>query len=507
MPRTAFDSSHRPTGPVPRVWWSRHLHEPTCLATTALLALLLLGYHPSAEDGGIYAAAIQARLNPALFPHDRIWVTAHTRFALFVPLAGAITRTLHLPLATVLFSLYAAGLIGLLAASAHLARTCFPDERLPWLATLAVAIGAGLPVAGTALYAVDPYCTARTLTTPLLLFALSLALRHRWPASAACWAAAATIHPLMALWAALPLLLTAALATRHPRQSAFALAALVFAAAILLNAALPHEAPAAYAVAHTRAYWFPAQWRWYEWTGAVAPCILLASFARQLGDNGAALRHLSIVLILTTVIAAALALCFARETASSLAVARLQPMRSLHLVFVAFFAATAAVLQSRLRTTLQTVVAIAACAIAAASVFAMQRSLYSHTPHLEWPGAPLSNSWEAAFAWCRSNTPTDALFALDSGYINEPGEDSHGFRAAALRSALPDAVKDAGIAAVLPALTSSWQTAVQATQDLNTISDAQRRDRLVPLGVTWIVLPASASTALTCPFSNAAAQV
>ena len=498
----------------------RGLRAPALLSSTgwraalivfvaALLATALLGYHPDAEDGGIYAAAIQARLNPALFPHDHVWVTAHTRFALFVPATAALTRIAHLPLAAVLFAVQFLGILATLAAAAHLARTLTPGERLPWLAPLAVAIMAGLPVAGTALYAVDPYCTARTVTTPLLLFALSLALRERWTVCALCWAVAATMHPLMAIWGALPLLLAAALSLRHPRRWIFGLAFAILLAGVLLNALYPADSAAARAAALTRAYWFPPQWRWYEWVGAAAPpCLLALLYGTRSASRGSpTLPRLVNIACATTGIATALAVCCARQTGVALTVARLQPMRSLHLVFLAFLAGGAAMLQPRLKTPARRYGLLTACTLAAVSVLAMQRSLYPHTPHLERSSTSPRNPWTQAFLWCRDHTPTDALFALDAHYINRPAEDSQGFRSIALRSALPDEVKDAGIAAVLPPLAPAWQVGVQATAELDSVSDAQRRARLFPLGVTWLVLSASARTSLPCPFRNDAAKV
>ena len=508
MPPTLTKKSRGPTHALPHATGRSTAILTAWLVLLTLLTTLLLGYHPFAEDGGIYAAAIEARLNPHLFSHDHLWVTAHTRFALFVPLAATATRALHLSVATILLVFQTAGIFALLAAAAHLARTCFPGQQHPWLATVAVAAGAGLPVAGTALYAVDPYCTARTVTTPLLLFAFSFALRRRWPACVLCWALAATMHPLMALWAALPLTLVAALATRHPRRWTVLLIASAFLTAALLLAIAAPETAATRVIAHTRAYWFPEQWRWFEWTGAAAPCILLTVLQRRFRlKPGDVPDRLITAITTTTVITSALALCFAREAAASLTIARLQPMRSLHLVFFVFLIATGAILQTRLHSTRQRLFAIGTCALVATSVFAMQRSLYAHTPHLEWPSATPANPWQAAFLWCRDHTPPDALFALDANYINQPGEDSHGFRATALRSTLPDNVKDAGIAAVLPALTPSWQRGVSATANLNSATDTERRDRLLPLGVTWIVLPAAANTALLCPYRNNAAQV
>jgi len=42
----------------------------------------------------------------------------------------------------------------------------------------------------------------------------------------------------------------------------------------------------------------------------------------------------------------------------------------------------------------------------------------------------------------RLQTPRDAVFALDPNYMLIAGEDQHGFRAIAERSALADALKD-----------------------------------------------------------------
>jgi hypothetical protein len=46
-----------------------------------------------------------------------------------------------------------------------------------------------------------------------------------------------------------------------------------------------------------------------------------------------------------------------------------------------------------------------------------------------------------------------------------------------------------------------------ATAQLNRASDQQRLARLQPLGVTWIVLPAEATTGFPCPFTNSRVRV
>ena len=123
------------------------------------------------------------------------------------------------------------------------------------------------------------------------------------------------------------------------------------------------------------------------------------------------------------------------------------------------------------------------------------------------PAAPTTNPWSQAFVWAREHTPNDALFALDANYITTDGEDGQTFRATARRSALPDFSKDGGEAAVRPSLAPEWYAGQAAQKDLSTLTDAQRNQRLRPLGVTWLILHATAPTAVACPYTNAVVKV
>ena len=79
-------------------------------------------------------------------------------------------------------------------------------------------------------------------------------------------------------------------------------------------------------------------------------------------------------------------------------------------------------------------------------MFYAQRQMYPACAHLELPGvAPGQNAWAAGLRLIRQNTPLDSRFALNPRYMTLPGEDYHGFRALAERSALADYEKDAGI--------------------------------------------------------------
>ena len=42
---------------------------------------MILGYHPYAEDGGLYLAGVKYLLNPSLFPQMRQFVTAPLQYS------------------------------------------------------------------------------------------------------------------------------------------------------------------------------------------------------------------------------------------------------------------------------------------------------------------------------------------------------------------------------------------------------------------------------------------
>jgi hypothetical protein len=135
------------------------------------------------------------------------------------------------------------------------------------------------------------------------------------------------------------------------------------------------------------------------------------------------------------------------------------------------------------------------------------RQTFPRSAHLELPWRQTGNSWQRAFEWISRNTPVDALFALDAHYVTQPGEDAQTFRAIAERSALADYSKDGGETSISPGLTAAWSIGQTAQTGLNSASDAQRVAKLRPLGVGWIVLPASATTAFACDFADDAVKV
>ena len=63
-----------------------------------LLGVLVAGYHPGAEDDGVYLAAIQHNLNHRLFRADADFFALKLQATVFDKLMAASVRISHVPL-------------------------------------------------------------------------------------------------------------------------------------------------------------------------------------------------------------------------------------------------------------------------------------------------------------------------------------------------------------------------------------------------------------------------
>ena len=99
------------------------------LALLSLFAFVLQGYHPGAEDDGVYLSAIKRDLKPSLYPYNSEFFTLQMQATIFDKSVAASVRATHLPVAYVClgWQLAAIGLLlagcwriaGLVAASSH----------------------------------------------------------------------------------------------------------------------------------------------------------------------------------------------------------------------------------------------------------------------------------------------------------------------------------------------------------------------------------------------------
>lgn len=488
-----------------------------------LLALGVHGYHPYAEDGGLYMAEIKHLIDPTLYPHGTEFVTGHLRFSLFGSLVTGLVHLSRMSLDAVLLLLYLASCWTTLLAGWLLSARCYACRGTRTGAVALLAVWITLPIAGTSLMLMDPYVTARSISTPCVLLALAGVLEfflpgdgnpaRRWRALAlGCVAMtlAAAMHPLMAAYGLGCVLVLVCDLSPIEKIRIWGTAGLCLAAvgiAAVVQAMGPPESGPYLHAAMTRSYWFPGSWHWYEQFGLAAPMIILAIAGfgtRREGDAARiALARMALACGATAVIVAAL---FARTSLATHMVARLQPLRLFQMVYVVMILSVGAVLAERVlqRRLLRW---MAAFGVLAGIMLFAGRQTFPSSAHLELPWRAPQNEWVQAFMWINRNTPKDALFALDAHYITSPGEDAQSFRAIAERSVLPDYSKDGGEASITPGLTPAWLAGVNAQMKLDTESDVRRIAALRPLGVNWVVLRREARTEFECDYANDAVKV
>jgi hypothetical protein len=486
-----------------------------------LITVLIHGYHPYAEDGGIYLPGIFKLLDPKLYPRWSEFVTAQARYSLFARFVAGVVRLTGLSVMTCILGVYCAGIWTTLYAGWRILGRCCRSREGCFAGMSILALCMTLPIAGTSLILVDPYVTARSISTPCSLLAIAGALdviavfkrsgRVRLRRALLCAGSlsiAALMHPLMGAYAGGSILLLACCSISRVKLRATAIggiAALSVCFACVLKLAGPAEPSGYAAIARTRYYWFLSRWQWYEIAGLIAPLFLLLALSRYTRFKGCAI-WLSRMAMSAGLIGLIVSLLFVRESGPSYSIAMLQPLRIFQIVYVVMILLMSVVVAEVFlkRDPLRWGAALLPLG---ALMMYVQVQTYPHSPHLELPWTVPGNDWERGFLWIRDNTPVDAAFALDAKYILRDGEDAQNFRAIARRSSLPDYQKDGGIAAIEPDLTSEWITGQSIQNDLASSSDGERRAKLGKADVQWFVLPDISTTGFPCAYRNSSMKV
>jgi hypothetical protein len=256
----------------------------------------------------------------------------------------------------------------------------------------------------------------------------------------------------------------------------------------------------------TRSCYFLYQWTWYEWLGAVGPLLIfwfLWRIAEKRGNTPLARFSLAVFAFGTVQQLIAMAILASPRLVR---LTPLQPMRFLHLVYYCLALVGGGLLGQYLLKSSRWRWAVYLLLINI-PMFAAQRDLFSSSPHLELPGVYSSNPWLQAFSWVRSNTPTDAYFALDPYYLAAPGEDYHSFRALAERSQLADVIKDTSVVTQVPDLGPEWEKEVTAQQRWKTFKLADFKRLKSQFGVNYALVSYPAPSGLDCRWHNAALTV
>lgn len=506
-----------------RLKQDRRRYAVSLMTGLTAAALVIHGFHPFAEDGGLYLTGVKRVLDPTLYAGDAEFVLGHLRFSVFAPAMAWLVKTSGLDLETVVLLVHLASIWLTLAGAWMLAGRCFRSLTQRTCAVTLLAVWLTLPIAGTSLMLMDPYVTARSISTPMTVFALVGAIdflrstrtggRWNWRAVGLAVVAlgiAAMMHPLMAGYGfACVLALAAAVPESRAGRvaAAGAMAAAAVVAATVLRLVAQNESSSYRDVAMSRYYWFLSQWHWYELIGALAPLAIVGYVAwRRRASRGTAQHEVASMSLLAGTIAMLVSALFARGDAANHLVARMQPMRTFQLIYIVMIVLVGGALGQWLG---KGVVrwSVTFGVLMAVMIFA-ERMTYPSSERIEIDMADATeNSWVQAFEWIKKNTPKSAVFALDADYITKPGEDAQGFRAIAERSALPDYSKDGGEAAITPALTEQWKAGQMAQERLSERSDADRLAALAGRHVDWVVLERHAATGFACEYSNAAVKV
>jgi len=471
-------------------------------------AVLVHGYHPGIEDAEFYLPGVLRHLNPALYPFNDQYFLAHARMTLFDELIATSVRITHLPLDWAIFLWHFACVFFFLFGCWRIGRICFRNERAAWGGVALVAALLTIPVAGTALYILDQYLNPRDLSTAATVLLLAEAMKRRFVPAAIGMLLLAAIHPLMSLFGIALLVLLYREYRRTERPAPAPVPGAVVAMLLLTPWPLFGPVSQVYRdlLAKNDSYFLVTRWEWSEWLGIVVPLLLLWWLTRYGSKHELPeIEALSRVLIVFTLIFLAVGLVICLPSLARLAL--LQPMRSLHLVFILLFVMLGGVLAESVLKTYVWRWALAFLPLCLAMFF-VQRQLFPASEHVELSGRAPKNAWVQAFEWVRVNTPPDAIFALHPNYMNLPGEDEHGFRAIAERSALAS-IHDNGPVSMFPALADSWYQQVEAQRGWKDFQ-AQDFERLRrEYGVGWVVLQRGSGVlqrgspdGWSCPYQN-----
>ena len=487
------------------------------LALTAA-AFLIHGYHPYSEDAESYLPGIEKVLNPQLFPVHPEYFAMHAHLTLFPRLIALTVRGLHVSLPGALFLWQAASFFLFLLACWELMRRVFSAPVARWAGLALITALFTMPVAGTALYVMDPFLNPRNIIAFAEILAVVSVVDRRYVQAAVLLLFGVVVHPLMTAYSITFCLLVVVMdrgaewwpGRRAARGRIDQEQAEPVAPAFFLFAPLQglFSAPtAAYEqVAASHRYQFLVRWTWYEMLGAVAPILIFWSF----GQIARARRMRNLELLSRAVAVFALIYFVAGLVVSAphrLEVFSLwQPMRSLRLVYILMLLLGGGLLgEFVLRRRVWRWAALF-LPLSAGMCWA-QRDLYPASAHIEWPGAQPRNPWVQAFEWVRDHTPEDAVFAIDPHYMSVAGEDSNGFRAIAQRSRLADAVKDSGVVELFPQISDSWMAQVRAQTGIDHFRRADFMQLKSQFGVGWVVLRQPGSSELQCPYQNQVVMV
>ncbi len=469
-----------------------------------MLAFVIHGYHPFAQDASIYVAGIERQLHRSLFIKDATLLDAHGRLSGFPFLMGGAVRLLHLPLDVFLFLAYVLSILAFLTGCFLVATQVFSSRCAAWSAIFLAGCCLTLPAAGTSVLLMDPYVTARSITTPLSLFALLAYFKRSWMQFVVCFVIMFAVHPLMGLYFGC-FMGTFAIMEHHGERAAGALCILgvLFAGAVHHVGTEASTGDAYREAVLSRPYYFLSGWHWYEIVGLVAPLMLMLIASSRSSRGSLAGRLCSTCVFLGTT-AMLISLCLVHPENLNLLV-RLQVLRIFHTIYMIGVILAGGYLASCFWDSQRWIV-VTTCLLAGIGFFLGSVASYPSDPHYQFVVEDEVTPYGQALVWIRGNTPANAHFAIDPDLQKRVNQDEVGFRVVTERSIVTD-TKDEGLASLFPAIAAEWQRRRDSERGLDRASDLDRTTHLLRYGVDWLVLSADATTSFPCPYRNAVLAV
>ena len=201
---------------------------PFAIVFVVLATLNSAGYRYGASDQALYVPSVLRHLDPALFPQDRVLISAHARLMVVDEMLAGVVRLTGLSLQRLFFALYVTSLLLLLAGAgrigAHLYRTRWAVAALGAALTLRHAI------AKTGANSLEGYFHPRQLAFAVGVLAIAAFLERRERVAAALLVGAGLVHPTTAFWFIVWLSIATWLARPEWRKT-LAICAAAFAAA------------------------------------------------------------------------------------------------------------------------------------------------------------------------------------------------------------------------------------------------------------------------------------
>jgi hypothetical protein len=470
------------------------------LALLTASAILIHGYHLGVEDGEIYIPAAKKLLHPDLYPFGTEFFLSHERLSLFAPILAWTSRFAHLPMDWTVALWYVVTIFAMLLSCWVLAAVSFSSERARWSSLLLITAVLSMPAANTGLLLMDPYLTARSFSTPLTVLALAGLLQRRYLRATVWILLTAAVHPQMALYLFLLAGILETLQRWKVRERARSLTYVSLGFLPIGFQLAPAQPPYREAL-YARDFYFLSNWTWYHWLGLLAPLAILIWFrSSPLRGVTPEFRRLCLAMLPFGLVSIAVAALFSSSHSFDM-FARLQPLRSFHLITLIFVLYLGGVIGEYTRSRKWLLPAILLPVAGGMTWVAWQT--YPLSSHIEAPWMKSSsNAWVNTLLWVRENTPKDAIFAVDSRYFKDDGVDVHGFRAISERSDLADYFKDSGVVAIFPGLATEWKQMSDATYGLNKFNAENFAYLARKYPVTWTVIHGPAPAGMNCPYQQ-----